>query len=265
MGTTERILVLGAGKMVEAILTGLSVQMTLENVSIFSPSGTSARRLAEKLGAKFTTDLDSESPELLLIGCKPQQIRELKGIIGNRFDRVPGISMLAALSEKTQREILGLPELVRVMPNLAVSFNEGVILLSSSGSDPVVNRAARLFGFLGHVERVSEGELEDLTLLTGSSPAFFYEFAKHLSSSFSSLDPEKRETLIRKTFAGAAETLRRSSGSLDDLIGSVTSKGGVTIAVLEELRRQDLGSTVKNGITKGHHRARELQGTILQS
>lgn len=265
MAITEKILVLGAGKMTEGILRGLASKMDLSNVFIFSPSGKSAQRLADKVGGNWIQDLNSIRPDLMLIGCKPQQIRELKKIIGEKFNHVPTLSILAALSEKTQMDILGVTELVRIMPNLAVAFNQGVSLVSSVSSNKGLDKTCEIFKMLGHVEVVSEAELEDLTLLTGSSPAFFYEFASTLAASFGSLDEKKRELLIRKSLLGAAETIRHSHESLGELISNVTSKGGVTIAVLEELRRKNLNDMVSGAVSKGHQRARDLSASILQS
>ena len=101
--------------------------------------------------------------------------------------------------------------------------------------------------------------------MTGSSPAFFYEFAALIAKSFTSLTPEKRELLIRKSFVGAALTLKASQKSLEELVQDVTSKGGVTIAVLEELRGQNLSLVVKDGVSRGQQRAKEIQSLILRS
>lgn len=251
--------------MVEAILTGLNNFYDLSNVSIFSPTGVSAQKLAQKLGARQVTDLNSVKADLLLIGCKPQQIKNLKTLMGDRFSDIPAISILAALPEKTQADILGCSALVRVMPNLAVSLNQGVSLVSSDSAPMLLERVKELFSLLGKVETVSEAELEDLTLLTGSSPAFFYEFASYLAQSFQSLTPGKREDLIRQSLIGAALTIKDSEQSLEGLIQNVTSKGGVTIAVLEEFRRLKLSKLVNEGVKKGHERATELRSIILQS
>lgn len=263
--TTEKILVLGAGKMVEGILTGLGKKLDLSHIFIYSPSGTTAKNLANKLGAKHIQDPGAIKPDLVLVGCKPQQIQDLKKIIGDQFKNVPAISILAALDEQTQRDILGFSLLIRVMPNLAVAYNCGVSLISTNSAPSLLKRVEDLFIILGHVEIVSETELEDLTLLTGSTPAFFYEFARYLANSFDSLDGNKRESLIRKSLIGAAETLKSSPLPLEELIQNVTSKGGVTIAVLEELRRQKLDSIVKDGIRSGHSRGKDLRSSILQS
>jgi pyrroline-5-carboxylate reductase len=261
----EKILVLGAGKMIEGIFTGLQKKMGLEKVFFFSPSGTSAKKLALKLGAQAIEDLDKIAPDMIFIGCKPQQIRELKSLIGERFKDVPAVSILAALTERTQSEVLGIKKMIRVMPNLAVAYNEGVSLLSSVSAPGSLERVKELFQLLGHVEIVSESELEDLTLLTGSSQAFFFEFAKYLANSFQSLDEKTREILIRKSLIGAAHTLQNSESNLEELIKNVTSKGGVTISVLEELRRQKLDASVKKGIESGHQRAKDLSASILQN
>jgi pyrroline-5-carboxylate reductase len=254
------ILILGAGKMVEGILTGLMGKVEMKTWNIYSPTGTSAKILAEKVGAKAVTDLDSiKDPEWILVGCKPQQLSQLKTTIGNRFDSSLYVSLLAALSEADQLKTLGATSLIRVMPNLAVKYNHGVSLLSSNSALAQIGRIEEIFKFLGEVVKVNEDELEELTLLTGSGPAFFYEFTKNLAESFSSLTPEIREKLARKVLAGAAVSAGNDSSALGVLTDSVTSKAGVTIAVLEEWRKNGLKDFLGKGIQAGKKRSGEIR------
>ena len=254
------ILILGAGKMVEGILLGLVGKVDMKTWSLFSPSGTSAKLLADKVGAKFVNDLDSiKDPEWILLGCKPQQLSQLKSTIGDRFKSSLFVSLLAALSEKDQLKTLGATSLIRVMPNLAVKYNQGISLLASSSALPQIGRIEEIFKFLGEVVKVSEDELEELTLLTGSGPAFYYEFTKNLAESFTSLTPEMREKLARKVLAGAAVSAGNDNGTLSTLTDSVTSKAGVTIAVLEEWRKNNMQGFLHKGITTGKKRSIEIQ------
>lgn len=254
------ILILGAGKMVEGILSGLVGKADMKTWSLFSPSGTSANLLADKVGAKFVTDLDTiKDPEWILVGCKPQQLAGLKATIGDRFKSSLYVSLLAALSEKDQLSTLGATSLIRVMPNLAVKYNQGVSLMASTSALPQVGRIEEIFKFLGEVVKVSEDELEELTLLTGSGPAFYYEFTKNLAESFTSLTPEMRERLARKVLAGAAVSAGNDPASLGALTDSVTSKAGVTIAVLEEWRRNHMQEFLQKGIATGKKRSTEIR------
>jgi pyrroline-5-carboxylate reductase len=260
-----KVLVLGAGKMTEAILSGLKKSQDLSDWMIYSPSGISAKNLSQITGAQFVSDLSIvPRPDWILVGCKPQQLRDLKINIGNSFNESLFVSMLAAVSEEDQKRILGVTSLVRIMPNLPVSFNTGITLLSSTSEPEKLPMLQALFSNLGTALVVKELELDELTLLTGSGPALFYEFARSLCGCFSSLDLETRERLVRSVIIGAAKNLSSTEENLSSLTDAVTSKGGVTIAVLNTWRERKFADLLKLGIDAGKKRAQELKA-ILQN
>lgn len=260
-----KVLVLGAGKMVEAILLGLLHSRPLTDWAIYSPSGTSAEKLADLVGAQWVSDLDHVDPEWVLVGCKPQQLKELKTTIGTRFDDRLFVSMLAAVTEEDQLQILNAKKLVRVMPNLNVKNRNGVSLLSSTSAPAELTTLTSLFSTLGMAKNMTEAELEELTLLTGSGPALFYEFTKSLADSFKSLSSVEREALARQVLLGAGATVSSDETPLAELINAVTSKGGVTIAVLEKWRELRLKSVLKSGIERGFERTEELKELLRRS
>lgn len=259
-----RVLILGAGKMVDAILSGLKNTEDLSGWMIYSPSGISASKLAQKVGARAVTDLSKvQNPDWILVGCKPQQLSDLKVLLQGQFQTTLFVSILAALSEEDQRKILDVPKLIRIMPNLPVEFNEGVSLISSQSAADRLSTFQSLFQKLGTSLIVQENELEELTLLTGSGPAFFYEFAAKLAENFKSLDSSHRESLVRQVLVGSSLVLKNQDKSLSELTNAVTSKGGVTIAVLDEWRKLGLGEFLKKGTDKGAERSKELK-TLLR-
>lgn len=258
-----KTLVLGAGKMMEAILIGLRTYEDFTHWGIYSPSGTSAKNLALKVGAKFVADLDEVNEvQYVFVACKPQQLRDLKATLGERFASATFVSILAALPESTQREILQVNKLVRVMPNLPVEFQKGVSLLSSQSAKGELEEMVSMFSNIGLALSLSEDELEELTLLTGSGPAFFYEFAANMAASFTSLDQEQREKLARQVLLGAATAAQKSPQNLTEMTSAVTSKGGVTIAVLEKWRELNFIELIKKGITRGKERSSEIKSLL---
>lgn len=261
-----KTLVLGAGKMVTAILVGLKDSQDMSQFEVYSPSGQSAKTLCERVGATFVSSLgDVQGPRHVWIGCKPQQLPELAESIENLFKEATFVSFLAALPEGQQLKILNRQKLVRAMPNLPVEFKAGITLLSSSSAGNELSSLAKLFSHLGKCLVVSEDELEELTLLTGSGPAFFYEFTHYLSECFSSLDASEREKLARQVLLGAGLNSSYNQSSLGELTREVTSKGGVTIAVLEEWRRSNLKDSVKSGIDAGKKRSLEIKDRLRQN
>lgn len=258
-----KVLVLGAGKMVEAILTGLMKNHDLSEFQIFSPSGSSAKRLADKVGSQALVDLTSvKKPDWILLGCKPQQLAEASHLLPDHLRECEFVSILAALTEEKQLSVLRAKKLIRLMPNLPVEFNQGVCLLSSVSSGNKLEAFEKVFSDLGHAFIVSESELDELTLLTGSGPAFFYEFARYLAGSFASLNDQKREELVRLVMFGSALSAQNSSSSLEQMISAVTSKGGVTIATLEAWRERSLGLIVKDGLETGKKRMTKIMESL---
>lgn len=258
-----RILFLGAGSMTQGLIMGLKGHRDLSNVFIYSPSGKSAKDLSEKSGAQWISSLDDlENPDWVFVGCKPQQLNDLKETLKGRYKNALFISMLAAIPEKNQADILGVKRLVRIMPNLAVRYNQGVTLLCSESAAHDLKMVETFISSLGLAQIVSEKELEELTLLTGSGPAFFYEFALTLARSATSLSEKERENLVRMVLLGSGVSSSKSELSLPEMINKVTSRGGVTIAVLEEWRQLSLGELVKKGYEAGLKRAQDLK-TLL--
>lgn len=258
-----KVLVLGAGKMTEAILVGLKASQELSQWMIYSPSGQSARNLSVKVGARSIVDLaEAQDPDWILVGCKPQQLPDLKKTLAGRFQDSLYVSMLAALSESDQARILGVKNIIRIMPNLPVENKSGVTLLSSESSQDRLPGFQALFAKVGVALVVKETELEELTLLTGSGPAFFYEFSKNLAASFTSLTEEERENLARQVLLGAAIGAQSSSKSLTDMTQAVTSKGGVTIAVLEAWRSLNFAELILKGVEAGKKRTEEIKSLL---
>jgi pyrroline-5-carboxylate reductase len=257
------VLVLGAGKMVAAILRGLKNSgEDLSDWTIFSPSGTSAKSLAHLVGAKSISSLSEvSSVHWVLLGCKPQQLHEVKALIGNKLKDQLFVSLLAAVPEEDQIKTLEVKSLIRMMPNLSVEYNSGVILLSSISANSKLQIYKSLFSVLGEVIIVNDEELEELTLLTGSGPALFYEFALSLSRSFKSLGATEREVLSSMVLRGAGVSINKEK-SLQSLIDSVTSKGGVTKAVLDNWREGNIQKVIDSGIEAGKSRAKVIKDSL---
>ena len=261
-----KTLILGAGKMVEAILVGLKEETDLSNYVLFSPSGESAKKLANSIGCRYVLSLDEvTNPDFIWIGCKPQQLKALSNSIEGKFKGSTFVSLLAAVPEMDQRKILSTEKLIRVMPNLPVQFKKGVTLLSTTSAQEELKKVKSLFSLIGIAHEVKESELDELTILTGSGPALFYEFTKYLFQSFSSLTSEEREGLVRMVLQGVGESVAREKKDLESMINAVTSKAGVTIAVLEHWRKNGIERLISDGISSGMARSEEIKDSLLQN
>lgn len=261
-----KVLVLGAGKMVEAILEGLKNETDLSQFYIYSPSGVSSKVLAKKIGCHVAESIeDVKNPEWIWIGCKPQQLKGLEQSFRGKFPQVTFVSMLAAISEADQLEILGVNRLIRIMPNLPIRFKKGITLMTSRSATSDIKRISNIFSLVGLVKEVNESQFEELTLLTGSGPALFYEFTKSLGNCFSSLPASEIEELSRAVLQGSGFSVSASDDTLKEMIDQVTSKAGVTIAVLERWRSEKLEQVLMNGVEAGLQRTFEIKDSLRRS
>lgn len=257
-----KVLVLGAGKMTGAILEGLKNEVDLSRFYIYSPSGVSASALAKSVGAVHVKTLDEVTPDYVWIGCKPQQLKDLALALNGRFQNATFVSMLAALTEKDQLTVLGVKKLIRIMPNLSVKYKKGITLISTESAKANLAQIKTLFSLIGLAKELPEAELEELTLLTGSGPALFYEFTKILSASFNSLTDAEREELARMVLVGSGVSVSSSEDSLSTMIDGVTSKAGVTIAVLEQWRKLKMNELILDGVSTGKKRSDEIKASL---
>ena len=257
-----KVLVLGAGKMASAILEGLKNEVDLSRFYIYSPSGVSASALAKSVGAVHVKTLDEVTPDYVWIGCKPQQLKDLALALNGRFQNATFVSMLAALTEKDQLTVLGVKKLIRIMPNLSVKYKKGITLISTESAKANLAQIKTLFSLIGLAKELPEAELEELTLLTGSGPALFYEFTKILSASFNSLTDAEREELARMVLVGSGVSVSSSEDSLSTMIDGVTSKAGVTIAVLEQWRKLKMNELILDGVSTGKKRSDEIKASL---
>jgi pyrroline-5-carboxylate reductase len=123
--------------------------------------------------------------------------------------------------------------------------------------------AEALLGAVGLVVRVEERQMDAVTALSGSGPAYvFYLMEAMLAAAEKmGLDPELARRLTGATVEGAARLARESEAGAGELRERVTSKGGTTAAALEVLRGAGVGEAWVEAILAAERRSKELSGT----
>jgi pyrroline-5-carboxylate reductase len=121
-----------------------------------------------------------------------------------------------------------------------------------------------LLNSCGISEEIPADKMKEIIAVNGSSPAFIFEFAKHFIDYARSqnIDGEAAARLFSQTLIGAGKMLNESGKSADELIAQVTSKGGTTIAGLEQLRQNGLDRVVRSACEACTSRAYELSQNI---
>jgi pyrroline-5-carboxylate reductase len=257
-----RVLIIGAGKMIDALLTGLRPDE--HDYFIFSPSGTSARALAKKHSINYISAPFIDSPDLVLLGHKPQQLKDVAELLRGKFPQSIVASLLAAVDEKNQLEILGVKKLVRIMANLSVGVKQGVTLLSSLSIDSdEMQNLKKWLSPTGLCVEVTENQLDELTLLTGCGPALFYQFALSLSKCFESLPLDETLKLTAQVFIGSSDLIKNYDSKFSKAIQDVCSKGGVTEAIINSWDKGRFFDEIKDGIDAGKIKTQIIKDSIL--
>ncbi|MDY0908722.1 pyrroline-5-carboxylate reductase [Microbacterium sp. CFBP9034] len=252
------IAILGAGSMGGAILHGL-VRSGLAAGGVTATNRTAAKadELAPLAGvtsialdARPTGNTDAAAAaDIVLIGVKPVMVPDLLREIAPVLR--PGtivVSLAAGVTIATFESIL--PADVRVlrsMPNTPSLVGRGVtgIAAGTHADATAVGLVRRLFETVGTVVEVPEAQIDPLSTISGSGPAYFFlvveEFTKAaMGKGFSESDAR---ILAEQTFIGAAALLEASAHDPAELRRRVTSPKGTTeraIAVLQEARFDDV-------------------------
>ena len=262
----------GAGKMVSAIVKSLlhtSSFKASDLVCCSARDGTS-ERLAEETGIQRSNSLlemlDS-SPEVLVLGCKPQQLAELPSEVSDKTAGIIILSIMAGITLERLKDAFPMARnIVRSMPNTPGQIGEGVTgyLFAQSPSSGDAQLVSKVLSSLGEACLVEfEDDIDRVTAISGSGPAYLFEFTCALEKAAEDigLSPELAEKLSRQTIVGAAKLIEQSGLHPEELRNQVTSPNGTTQAALESFSSSQLREIVIKAANAAKERSIELSRT----
>lgn len=266
---TTRIACIGGGNMGRAILGGLVRRgHPPASILVAEPREEARLALAAELGVAVTADnlAAARDADVLLLAVKPQQMRDVVTALAPALAaRTPLLlSIAAGITTGALAAWAGhAPALVRAMPNTPALIGRGITALYATPATPPAARAlaAELLGAVGSVVWVeTETELDAVTALSGSGPAYFFLFLECLERAGVALGlpADTARRLALETAAGASELALQSSLSPDALRAQVTSKGGTTAAALAVFAAQGFEPLVAAALDAAARRAAEL-------
>ena len=239
------ILVVGAGKMGSALVEGwLGRGVDPGSITLLDPALAAAASPWVERGVHVTADagaLSAATPDLVLLAVKPQMMEAVLPSLSG-LDR-PGlvvVSIAAGTRVQTLRATFRQAMVVRTMPNTPAAVGAGVTACFGPDIDVSArNWVDSLLGAVGVVVWVdSEADMDAVTALSGSGPAYVFHMVEALAEAGEALGlaPETAMVLARQTVVGAGALLQASDASAATLRANVTSPGGTTAAGLAVLR-----------------------------
>lgn len=262
-----RIIFIGAGRMAKAIVQGLlrNRYYAPSEIACTCGSGSSGSKLAEETGIDYCKDITvaAQSAETVVLACKPQQLSKLDIDVAITINNKLLISILAGTNIRTLKaKFPTARNIVRTMPNTPGQIGAGTTAYSPD-LELVENdkkTVERILSSLGKFYAVNESALDAVTALSGSGPAYVFEFATALREAGVScgLDAELSETLAIETLLGSAKLMEMSKESPENLRREVTSPGGTTAAALEALEKARFREIIKKALKAAKARSIEL-------
>ncbi|MGI8493376.1 MAG: pyrroline-5-carboxylate reductase [Acidimicrobiales bacterium] len=268
------LLVVGGGRMGEALVSGLLASGAYEPASVVVAEASAGRR--EELSAEaglagrfpgVTIGAEPVAAEAVIVAVKPADAEVACGSIARLSPRrvlsvMAGIPLSKLETWLAPREPARAPAVVRAMPNTPALIGVGAAAIAAGthagGED--VEWAKGVLSSVGTVVQLPERLLDAVTGLSGSGPAYVFFFAEALIDAGAAvgLAPEVSRDLVIQTLLGSARLLAESGDTPESLRAAVTSPGGTTAAGLRALEAAAFRNAILDAVAAATERSREL-------
>lgn len=262
---TMDLAILGGGKIGEALLSGLlRSHLDADRVVVVERYPERAAYLTATHGVRTVTVAEAAAARTILLAVKPQDIEAVLAELRPHLALHNVVVSVAAGITTAQLE-RGLPEgiaVVRCMPNTPALVDQAITAISAGthATDEHLAVAETLLASVGKVVRVPESQLDAVTALSGSGPAYFFFLVEAMIDAgiLLGLPRDLSAQLIVQTAIGSAIMLRDSGEHPVQLREAVTSPGGTTIAAIRELEKHGVRAALLAAIEAACLRSREL-------
>lgn len=263
----KTIAFIGAGRMATAIVQGLLQRKLYQPTDIFCCSGEddTGKNLSKLTSIHYckTPNCFPPETELVILACKPQQLDGLDPDIPKLAAGKTLLSILAGTPlAKLRTHFPDAKQIIRTMPNTPGSIGAGITAYTPEEplSKADTQTIESILGTLGHILHVPEEQIDAITAISGSGPAYFFQFTNTLAEAATQLGltEDQAQLLATQTFIGSAKLLEQSRQTPTDLRNAVTSPGGTTQAALESFQQDNLAQIVANASKAARNRSIEL-------
>ncbi len=259
---------LGAGNMAEALIRGLvrGGHVKADRILASAPRRERLDELASAYGIAVTSsnaDLARRSA-VLVLSVKPQILpKVLREVSGEIRHHTLVVSIAAGVDTATIEELLpGDMRVVRTMPNTPALVGAAATAISAgkTATDEDMTLAKFIFDAVGITVVLDESQLDAVTGLSGSGPAYIFLILEALADAGVKVGLSRRnaQRLAAQTVMGSAKLLLETDEHPGKLKDMVTSPGGTAIAGLHTLEQGGLRTTLINAVETATKRSREL-------
>lgn len=262
-----KITFLGGGNMANALIGGLLQQgFAARAIQVVELSKEGRERLHSTFGVRVVDALDATAiaSDIIVLAVKPQHMRAAVQPLAGKLSSQIVVSIAAGLRiADLARWLGGYSRVVRVMPNTPALVGKGIAGLYADASVNEAGReaVARIVDAVGSSVWLSdEAQMDAVTALSGSGPAYVFHFieALQVGGEALGLDAGIARKLAIETLVGASALAAASVESPTELRERVTSKGGTTEAALASLASEDFAGAVARAMDAAARRGAEM-------
>ena len=268
MSLKQKAVVFGIGAMGSALVKGWikTKMLSSSNVTAVEVDPKKRWEAAKRLKIRATDDMASalKNASLIVLAVKPQQMKVLLTQAGPKFPKKALVVTIAAgiSTKQVERHLPQGNSVVRVMPNTPALLGAGMaaVAAGSRAKTSHVKLVLELFSAVGQAVKVSEKDMDLVTALSGSGPAYFFHLIEAMCEAGvkGGLDSKTALQLAAQTAYGAARMALESGKSPEELRIQVTSPGGTTQAGLTVMGERGFKETVLAAVEAATRRGTEL-------
>ncbi len=258
----------GGGNMGEALIAGLirSGRWKPSQIIVTDVRPEQLDRLQRtyKVGTSADNRWAVREATTVLLAVKPQQIRHVLEELGPVIQESQLVlSIAAGISTGIMERFLAkrVP-VIRAMPNTPALVGMGAAAVARGRWAKEIHEKAAIsiLETVGTVVSVAERDMDAVTALSGSGPAYIFYLAEALvqAGQAMGLPPQVVDTLVRQTIRGAGELLATSREEPHTLRQRVTSPGGTTEAAVKVLETAKVKTIFTKALKRASARSREL-------
>jgi pyrroline-5-carboxylate reductase len=257
----------GTGNMAEALIRGLLHAGVAEKEQILGsdPRDERCREMGERYGVRVIEDnaAVAREAEILVLSVKPQVMAPvLEEIALHIHPHALVVSIAAGIPLAAIEGKLPQARVIRTMPNTPALVGAGATAIAAGGHATAedIKAARRIFDSVGTTVVLEEAQMDAVTGLSGSGPAYIFLIIEALSDAGVKvgLSRYNAQALAAQTVLGSAKLLIETNEHPGRLKDMVTSPGGTAISGLHTLEAGGLRTTLMNAVEEATRRSREL-------
>lgn len=265
---------IGAGNMAEAMIRGLlrGGVFSADTVVASGPREERVRELAQKYGIRATcANRDAAAARIVVLSVKPQILGRVMDEVASALDPETLVISIAAgvPVAAIQARLAAGTRVVRAMPNTPALVDAAATAIAGGehALESDLAEARRIFDAVGITVIVDESQLDAITGLSGSGPAYVFLILEALSDAGVKVGLSRRtaQLLAAQTLLGSAKLLIETNEHPGRLKDMVTSPGGTAITGLHTLESGGLRTTLINAVEAATRRSRELGEALLKN